>query len=525
VTAGRASHPNAIFFQVVCAVAVLVALAATLSCVLTVAGRIGNPYPVEWQEGVVAYHSFRLLDGAPLYVEPSASFIPIIYPPLGYVVQAGAMQIFGRGLPAARAASVAASLAIALLIGWTVYRKTRNRLATILPIGLFFAAYTLCFAYYDQARIDMLFVLLMLLALILLDHPRASLARVIAAGVLTALAVLTKQNGLAFAGAGFAYLLLQAPRRALVFAAAFGLVLVPTVLILNHVSQGWFLLQTWTFIQRFSLHWKYWPRAVHGLIAIAVPLACAAVWILSGIRHGEPRRLISIWTIALAAAASSAFTSLLHPGAVTNHLIPTLVIAVIMEGFLIGEVTYRPTRPRLAAALIALALVSFVRWPWPAPLPPAVRTAQAASVAGIAAIPGDVLVLEDPYYGWLAGKPMNADGASFLYLSELGFDLPEDLVQGLTQRRYAGLVLSYRPETEIMGSRSGKRMSHLITEHYVYSHSLMAEDPLIDMLRIPRHVYLPQAIAAKLPDTSLEARGWMAAPPKLSRSEQPRPRG
>jgi hypothetical protein len=516
-----------LMLRVVCAMGVVAALAATVSCVGTIAGRIPSPYPVEWQEGVVVNHSLRVLDGAPIYTRPSASFIPILYPPFGYVVQAGAMRLLGRGLPAARAASAAASMGIALLIAWVVYRQTRSRLATILAVGLYFAAYTLCFAYYDQARIDMVFVLLALLALVLLDQPRLSARRVIAAGMLVSLATLTKQHGLAFAGAGFGYLLLRAPRLALVFATAFGVVLIPIVLVLNGASDGWFILETWTFLHRFSLHWHYLPRVIEGMIALAVPLGCAALWVLDGLRRGEHRRLTSIWTVALAAAAFSGYTSLLHPGATTNHLIPILVIAVIMQGFLIGSETQNPSRHRLAVALVALALMPFAIWPWPAraTLPPAVCTAQAESVAGIAAIPGDVLVLEDPYYGWLAGKSMNADGASLLYLSDLGLDLPADLVQSITARRYGAVVLSYRPEIDIMRTRSGKELSRLITAHYTYSHSLVADGPLIDMLRIPRHIYLPHAIAGRLPAGALEAPVRTATPPELSRYEMPRPRG
>ena len=45
--------------------------------------RLTHPYDLEWMEGGMLTHSWRILEGLPLYPEPSPEFIPFIYPP-GY---------------------------------------------------------------------------------------------------------------------------------------------------------------------------------------------------------------------------------------------------------------------------------------------------------------------------------------------------------------------------------------------------------------------------------------------------------
>jgi hypothetical protein len=91
------------WLRLVTTIVVLVALAEVVSWGIAVGRRVSSPYPVEWQEGAVTNAAMRLLDRQPIYAPPSASFISLIYPPFGSWVQEGAMRVFGRGHPAARA--------------------------------------------------------------------------------------------------------------------------------------------------------------------------------------------------------------------------------------------------------------------------------------------------------------------------------------------------------------------------------------------------------------------------------------
>jgi hypothetical protein len=232
------------------------------------------------------------------------------------------------------------------------------------------------------------------------------------------------------------------------------------------------------------------------LAQIAIPLVSGAAWVFAGKLNGDLKRLVSVWSLALVGLTISGFMSMVHDGGAPNHLIPIVVVAVIMQGMLLGDLERAGRQPRALAGVLLLALVPFGLWTWPldSRLSPEVRAAQKKVVAEIAALPGEVFVLEDSYYGWLAGKTMNPDGSSLRSLSHLGLDLPREIVDGLSTHRYEAVVLSYRAETKRVRSRSGNHLNRVIHENYVFSHTIVADSEEARILRIPRHVYLPRRL-------------------------------
>src|SRR4051812_20210468 len=95
------------------------------------ARRVSYPYALEWMEGGTLQHVLRVLEGKRLYVEPTLAFTPFIYTPLYYWVCAPVVRIFGTGLPALRAVSVAASLSLLALLFATVRTRTQDWLAAL----------------------------------------------------------------------------------------------------------------------------------------------------------------------------------------------------------------------------------------------------------------------------------------------------------------------------------------------------------------------------------------------------------
>jgi hypothetical protein len=140
-----------------------------------------------------------------------------------------------------------------------------------------------------------------------------------------------------------------------------------------------------------------------------------------------------------------------------------------------------------------LLLIQLAAWPWPsralAPLQPS--AAQARVVEELAAIPGDVLALEDSYYGRLAGKRTNPDAGAIRCLEYIHLELPEDLVANLSDRRYAAVALSYRVERKDWGG-PGEPLNRLIRDNYAFSRALIQDTPEVELLRIPRFIYLPK---------------------------------
>ena len=76
---------------------VIMALAALypLAYVAIALTRMGYPFELEWMEGGVVDHVRRILDGHPLYVEPTLGFTPFIYPPLYFYAAAFVSRLMG----------------------------------------------------------------------------------------------------------------------------------------------------------------------------------------------------------------------------------------------------------------------------------------------------------------------------------------------------------------------------------------------------------------------------------------------
>ena len=76
----------------------------------TVLLRVGYPYDLEWMEGGVLLHGYRVLNGQDLYPYPSEEYIPFIYPPLYYWMIACVSWFTKLDYPAGRILSIIGGL-------------------------------------------------------------------------------------------------------------------------------------------------------------------------------------------------------------------------------------------------------------------------------------------------------------------------------------------------------------------------------------------------------------------------------
>ena len=116
--------------------------------------RLGHPFDLEWMEGGMLAHAWRVQRGLPLYVEPSADWIPYIYPP-GYSALLALMgQFVELDYPLGRGVSLAGTWAAALAIVFTVGRATRGWLPGLLAGIAFLGCYQNVGAFFDLVRPD-----------------------------------------------------------------------------------------------------------------------------------------------------------------------------------------------------------------------------------------------------------------------------------------------------------------------------------------------------------------------------------
>ncbi|TVQ90409.1 MAG: hypothetical protein EA397_12540 [Deltaproteobacteria bacterium] len=119
--------------------------------------RLPYPYDLEWMEGGMLAHAWRLQRGLPLYPEPGPDWIPYIYPP-GYPAL---LALSGSALsaPVARALSLFGAVLTACSIGWILMRQApaphRIALGIFTPL-LFLGTWSDTGTFLDLARPDAL---------------------------------------------------------------------------------------------------------------------------------------------------------------------------------------------------------------------------------------------------------------------------------------------------------------------------------------------------------------------------------
>jgi hypothetical protein len=295
--------------------------------------RIPYPFDLEWMEGGIIGHVRRVMAGRNLYGPPSLEFTPFIYPPFYYYVSALASSILGSGYFAPRLVSLLSILGSFVVIGHWVRRESGDALAGLVAAAVFCACYGVAEYWYDVARVDSLFLLLLLGGLSLL-RSAASSRQAALAGVLLALSCFTKQSALPYALGGVALLLLRAPRLFLIAAASLGGLLVFGTLLLNASSHGYFWYYVVEMPAQHEVEWPRWREAFQQYLwTPAAPMLAAALALLTGAGFRSSARWAwSFNALFMVVAGGMSMTSLLKTGGYVNALIPAYAAFSIAFG-------------------------------------------------------------------------------------------------------------------------------------------------------------------------------------------------
>jgi hypothetical protein len=124
----------------------------------TIAHRVPYPYDLEWMEGGMLAHAWRIDRGLPLYAPPSPEWVPYIYPP-GYPGLLAVLDgIFGLSPALGRVVSVLGTALACVSLGMAVRQLGGDR---ILAAGVgvsFVGVYPQVGAFLDLVRPDALCV-------------------------------------------------------------------------------------------------------------------------------------------------------------------------------------------------------------------------------------------------------------------------------------------------------------------------------------------------------------------------------
>jgi hypothetical protein len=221
--------------------------------------RLFFPFALEWIEGSVVDQVARVVEGLPIYVEPSVDYVPGLQTPLYLWISAGFAQVIGVGFAAPRLVSLLATLGCMGALYMFVWRESASRHPALIAAALYAATYQLSGSWFDLARVDSLGLLFILLGA--LDLRRAvTLRRHLLAGGLLAAAFFTEQTSLVVTAALCVYCVfaLRGAQRFALPLATLGLIALGTLLA-NQVSDGWFEFYV------FDAPWQHFRLGVGGV--------------------------------------------------------------------------------------------------------------------------------------------------------------------------------------------------------------------------------------------------------------------
>jgi len=438
--------------------------------------RIGHPYELEWVEGFFLEIVARIQAGEPVYVAPSLDFVSCIYTPLYLYVGAAASALGGPGFVPLRAVSLAAACGSCGVLYAMALRETRRHWPGWLAAGTWAACFGAAGAWYDLARVDSLFLLLLLLGMATLRVARGTGAVVLSA-LFVVLAFLTKQTALAIAGPVGLWLLVTDWRRGAVWSGSIGLGVIATTLVFDAASEGWYRFYVFEFQpQRAFEAWKLTGFWTTDLLA-TVPVACAALglhaWRSWRDPGGSERFFFLAWAVAVIAAT---YLARAQSGGYLNNLMPTYALLALVLALAAHRESVRLANGRLrpGAAEVGLYVACLLqllvlvedphRW-----LPSAADVAAGDRlVETLASIEGDVLVADQGYLATRAGKRSFAHGVMLWDISRsdrpgLRQQLAAEIDDALREHRFAAVVVSegwfpvspvlertYRPERTLV---------------------------------------------------------------------------
>jgi len=408
----------------------VVGLASVAAYLAVVLQRIGYPYELTYFEGSTVEVAGRVAAGQPLYGPPTTEYTPWPYPPLYFWLSGALAKVTGVDLTTMRVVSVAASIAVLVLLALIVRRAGGSTVAGIVAAGLYAATYRVSGAFADTARVDSLFLALLLAAVFAGMRARTWRGGMWLGAVLL-LAFLTKQNALLVAAPMLLWLLVRRRSVGVGATATLGVGVVASTLVGNLLTDGWYARYVVEQLptQSWSLRWL-WAFWYEDLL---VPFAVSAVVVVvafvvrrvrprsePGGRYAWPEDYAYLAAGAVGMLAAS-WVARLHEGGYANVSMPAQAAIAGALGLLLaawlrsGSVT--ATVAWVVAGLLAVQVVTMSLAHLDVVPSQQDRDAGDRFIATLRQLPGSVLVPTHPYYLRLAGLSTHASAIAIYDLS------------------------------------------------------------------------------------------------------------
>lgn len=380
--------------------------------------RINFPLNLETMELLKLQHVKRLLAGLPLYVTPSAEFVPLVYNPLYYYLVLPFTWVGGVNLNAMRFSSIFAAVGAYLLVFLAVRqgilllrphhhaaRPIGHRFSTVgwlaspawwgfMAVGLMAASFRVMDTYLDNAAADSWTLLTILLGTYLISLQRGRLVNLIGICVLVA-AFWLKQYGAIFTMGAVGYLTWREGWRSWPYWAA-ALCLGP--LLYFAVPTAWFGAEFHYYTWEVPRQWAQF--SLNGTILRVVKymikhfgwllLSGGLFWLWLLGRH---LRELTIWHFLLPFALLSGPYVALDPGNNNNVFIPLATWLIIIGVMAIYAFMIHSTKAQRWSAPLFLFSLSFALvayQPLSVLIPPSTATSYQELVDALVELDGSV---------------------------------------------------------------------------------------------------------------------------------------
>jgi len=302
------------------------------------------PYELEWMEGGILQEIQQILSGGKLYVEPSLTFIPYIYGPVYFHIAAVFVSFFGESFFSMRLVSFLSTIGIFILTFLTIKKETNNSEAAYIAIGLFAATYPLSEYWFDLARVDMLFMFLLLAGIYCIRFFENKGIWIVGS-LLLVLSIFTKQTSMFVVGAFLLALFIQNKKKAIFLGGLTGLLGTLGLIIMNVVYGKWYIYYLFELPKHHSLEksmfLNFWFLDI-GLLISLFGLSLHVLWVL---KKRKNEHFIHYLFLFLSMFFIS-WSSRIHSGGYNNVVIPAYYILALLGGYTIyyakNHVTIRP---------------------------------------------------------------------------------------------------------------------------------------------------------------------------------------
>jgi hypothetical protein len=484
--------------------AVLAAAVFAAMYFVTALPRVFYPYDLDFIEDSMLMQALRFAQGQPVFAPPSADFAAHAYTPLYPWLGGLLFKLVAPSFVPLRLLSLAATLATAAILFYVARRESGQTWLGVVCAGLYLGGYRLSGFWYELARVDSLYVTLALAGVALGVYAR-SIGWATAA---LALALFTKQTGVAFAVWFFLHLLFIQGRQAWRFVPAYLALAVVPLILLDVASGGWFGFYAFGVASGNPVEWErvayYIFAELFGVMAgLSLMMIVAGILVLR--RAGWQAIRSQPWLAAVAVAVLISGVGRASVGGNLNNLMIGYAFLCLAPALLWKEMNredakpakegkkifaiFAPSRLIPAAVIIQFALGVYnpLRY-----IPTAeMRQSGDRLVARIGAIDGEVLVMMHPYYALLAGKEPAAQAALIWHAHvRQAQPLPQDFVARIESQYYAAIISDetlFETDAEIR---------ELLAAHYTPTGILdTSESPptLSGMFARPTVIYTPKA--------------------------------